>query len=307
MSEHYYKQQRGLSKYYHLMRPHTLTASFVPVVVGTACAMLFTEINWLLFFAMLIASLLIQAATNMFNEYFDYKKGLDDHESIGIGGAIVRNGMSPNAVFNLAVTFYVIAALIGLYITIQSSWWILLIGTICMAVGYLYTGGPFPISWTPFGEIFAGFFMGYVIIMITFFIQTGHIHYVPMLFSIPISFNIGLLNMANNIRDREKDKKSGRKTFTILFGKSFSIIVMTLLYIFDFVLILWIIFFKPIGSLWMLIVFISIPLVIKAVKQFNRGSTPPELMPAMATVGKFNTIFGFLLGIAIILTAITGI
>ncbi len=43
---------------------------------------------------MLLACLLIQAATNMFNEYYDYKKGLDDHESVGIGGAIVRNSIS---------------------------------------------------------------------------------------------------------------------------------------------------------------------------------------------------------------------
>ncbi len=44
-----------------------------------------------------------------------------------------------------------------------------------MAVGYLYTGGPFPISWTPFGELFSGVFMGMFIIVIAFFIQTGNI------------------------------------------------------------------------------------------------------------------------------------
>ena len=61
---------------------------------------------------MLLASILIQAATNMFNEYFDYKRGLDDHTSVGIGGAIVRNGMSPKSVYNLAIAFYVIAVIL---------------------------------------------------------------------------------------------------------------------------------------------------------------------------------------------------
>ena len=48
----------------------------------------------------------------------------------------------------------------------NSSFWLLPIGLVCMAVGYLYTGGPFPISWTPFGELFSGVFMGMFIRMV---------------------------------------------------------------------------------------------------------------------------------------------
>lgn len=117
---------------------------------------------------MLFACLLIQAATNMFNEYYDFKKGLDDHESVGIGGAIVRNGMTPQHVLRLAIIFYIIAAILGLYLAIQSSFWLIPVGLLCMAIGYLYTGGPFPISWTPFGELFSGVFMGMIIIVIAF-------------------------------------------------------------------------------------------------------------------------------------------
>ena len=74
-----YQQYSTVRKYWHLMRPHTLTASIVPVLVGTATAKLFLlgsqdRIKFSLFLAMLIACLLIQAATNMFNEYYDFKK-----------------------------------------------------------------------------------------------------------------------------------------------------------------------------------------------------------------------------------------
>ncbi|HDI6812585.1 1,4-dihydroxy-2-naphthoate polyprenyltransferase, partial [Staphylococcus aureus] len=87
-----YQQYSTVKKYWHLMRPHTLTASVVPVLVGTAASKIYflgseDHIKISLFIAMLLACLLIQAATNMFNEYYDYKKGLDDHESVGIGGA----------------------------------------------------------------------------------------------------------------------------------------------------------------------------------------------------------------------------
>ena len=88
-----------------------------------------------------------------------------------------------------------------------------------MAIGYLYTGGPIPISWTPFGELFSGLFMGMIIILLAFFIQTGNVNGFVVWISLPIVITIGLINMANNIRDRVKDKASGRKTLSILLGK----------------------------------------------------------------------------------------
>ncbi|CAD2074187.1 1,4-dihydroxy-2-naphthoate octaprenyltransferase [Jeotgalicoccus aerolatus] len=297
----------GFKKYLMLTRPHTLTASFVPVFVGTASVLLFADIRWGMFFLMLIATILIQSATNMFNEYYDFKRGLDSHESVGIAGAIVRNGMSPRLVLTIALIFYGIAAVIGIIITINSSWWILVIGAVSMAVGYLYTGGPVPISWTPFGEIFAGFFMGTVIIMITFSIHTGTLHVFPLLMSIPPAITIGLLNMANNIRDRKKDKESGRKTYVILVGKPIAVMTAAVLLIFSYVFLIYITFFTSMGSLFLLIPLLSIPLAMKTIMLMKKGDTPPELIPAMASMGKLNTIMGLLLTIGLIIYGITGI
>lgn len=297
----------GFKKYLMLTRPHTLTASFVPVFVGTASVILFADIRWGMFFLMLIATILIQSATNMFNEYYDFKRGLDSHESVGIAGAIVRNGMSPRLVLTIALIFYGIAAVIGIIITINSSWWILIIGAISMAVGYLYTGGPFPISWTPFGEIFAGFFMGTVIIMITFYIHTGTLHVFPLLMSIPPAITIGLLNMANNIRDRRKDKESGRKTFVILVGKPFAVMTSAALLLFSYIFLIYIAFFTAMGSVFLLIPLLSVPLAIKTIMLMRKGDTPIELIPAMASMGKLNTIMGLLLTIGLIIYGVTGV
>lgn len=306
-----YQQYSTVKKYWQLMRPHTLTAAVVPVLVGTATSKIFilgseNKLNLSLFLAMLIACLLIQAATNMFNEYYDFKKGLDDHTSVGIGGAIVRNGMSPKLVLNLAIAFYIIAAILGIFIAIQSSFWLLPIGLVCMAVGYLYTGGPFPISWTPFGELFSGIFMGMIIILISFFIQTGNLQSLVVWISIPIVITIGLINMANNIRDRVKDKESGRKTLPILLGKNNSIRFLALMYIVAYVLVIYITFFQPGGSIFFLLVLLSFPMPIKAVRRFKKNDTPQTMMPAMAATGKTNTFFGLLYALGIYISAILG-
>ncbi|MHD0398150.1 1,4-dihydroxy-2-naphthoate polyprenyltransferase [Staphylococcus simulans] len=306
-----YQEFSTVRKYWLLMRPHTLTAAVVPVLVGTATAKLFLlgsedHLKFSLFIAMLLACLLIQAATNMFNEYYDFKKGLDDHTSVGIGGAIVRNGMSPKLVMNLAIAFYVIAALIGLFIASQSSYWLIPIGILCMAVGYLYTGGPFPISWTPFGELFSGVFMGLIIILIAFFIQTDNLQGYAVWISIPIIITIGLINMANNIRDRVKDKASGRKTLPILLGKTNSIRFMALMYIIAYVWVIYTVFFVPGGSLFYLLVLFSFPFPVKAIRRFKKNDTPADMMPAMAATGKTNTVFGLLYALGIYISALLG-
>lgn len=165
--------------------------------------------------------------------------------------------MSPKLVMNIAIAFYIIAALLGIFLAIQSSFWIIPVGIICMAIGYLYTGGPMPISWTPFGELFSGLFMGMIIIVLSFFIQTGNVQGYAFWISIPIVITIGLINMANNIRDRVKDKESGRKTLPILLGKRASIIFMAAMYIVAYVFVIFTALFRAPGSLFYLLVLLS--------------------------------------------------
>lgn len=289
--------------WWNLLRPHTLTAAFVPVFIGTAYALQVEgaqKIDLPLFFMMLLACILIQAATNMFNEYFDYKRGLDHEGSVGIGGTIVREGVSPKTVLYLGYSFFAVSMLLGVYICMHSSWWIALVGLICMTAGYLYTGGPVPIAYTPFGELTAGFFMGYVIIAISFFIQTGSVLPEVIFLSIPAAILIGAILLSNNIRDLDGDKENGRKTLAILIGRNNAIRLLAAMFIvaYGWTVALAI---TGIASFWLFVVFLSVPKPIAAVKGFIGKSAPIEMMPAMVATAKTNTIFGFLFAIGLLL------
>src|SRR5699024_9707950 len=169
-----------------------------PVFVGTMYAYIVEQVFHLcLFSAMMIAALLIQAATNMFNEYYDYVLGLDTEKSVGIGGTIVRDGVAPKTVLRLGFIFFGIAMLLGVYICMQTTWWIAVIGLASMAIGYLYTGGPFPISYTPFGELTSGLLMGTVIMAITYYIQTFNVTKEIVFISFPIALFIGAIMLSN--------------------------------------------------------------------------------------------------------------
>lgn len=287
--------------WWQLMRPHTLTASFVPVTLGTVIAYQITPIKFDLFFAMLIASILIQAATNMFNEYYDYKRGLDNEESVGIGGTIVREGVHPKVILNLALTFIALSVLLGIYICSNSNWWIALIGSISILIGYLYTGGPIPISSTPFGELLSGLFMGINIILISFYIQTGTITLTSVLISIPTTILIGAINLSNNIRDLDGDKEFGRRTLPILVGRKNAIRILAVSFAVSYLWIFALILFANLSP-WLLIVFLSTPKAYQAVKKFIGKTIPLEMMPAMKATAQTNTFFGFLLSIGFIIS-----
>ena len=296
-------EKDGFHVWWRLLRPHTLTASFVPVFIGTMAALLEGPIHIGLFIAMLVASILIQSATNMFNEYYDYVRGLDHEGSVGIGGTIVRDGVSPKTILNLAILFFGIAILLGFYISFTSSWWVAVIGVVGMIIGYLYTGGPLPIAYTPFGELFSGFLMGTVIIGISYFIQTLTITKEIIFISIPVAIFIGAILLANNIRDLDNDKESGRRTLAILLGRKQAIQFLGLMFLIAYALTA-IYIINDILPIWSVITFLSTFKAIEVIKKFQGKTKPIEMMPAMVATGKTNTIYGFLLGLSLLLEKI---
>lgn len=171
--------------------------------------------------------MLIQAATNMFNEYYDYKLGLDNEHSVGIGGTIVRHGVQPKTIMMIALSFYAIAMLLGIYICASTSWWLAAVGLVCMLIGFLYTGGPYPIAYSPFGEIVSGAVMGMGIVLIAFYIQTLSVTLDAVLLSVPSMILVGAIMLSNNIRDIVGDTEGGRKTLAILVGRDNAISVLS--------------------------------------------------------------------------------
>ncbi|WP_433750068.1 1,4-dihydroxy-2-naphthoate polyprenyltransferase [Falsibacillus pallidus] len=286
--------------WWQLTRPHTLTASFVPVLIGTILALFYSRFHFFLFLAMMLACLFIQIATNLFNEYYDFKRGLDTKDSVGIGGAIVKGELKPGTILNAALLLYGLSILLGVYICMNSSWWLAMVGLAGMAVGYLYTGGPLPIAYTPFGEVLAGLFMGSMFILISFFIQTGFVSRESILISVPVAILVGAINMGNNIRDLEGDREFGRKTLAILIGPKGAVVILAGMFIAAYAGIIGLVIWDA-ASPWLLIVLLSFKKPIDAVKGFKGRTSAKEMMAAMKATAQTNTIFGFLICIALLI------
>lgn len=279
---------------WRLLRPFTLTASMVPVLIGTGMALTQGHFHTDLFLSFLIASILIQAATNMFNEYFDFKRGLDTDQMVGIAGTIVRDGVRPKTVLRLAWIFIVISFLLGVYICATTSWWIALIGTLCMCVAYFYSGGPKPLAYTPFGELAAAVAMGPVIVLLAYFVQAGTLTTQATLTSIPIGLLIGAILLGNNIRDMDQDKLGGRRTLVILLGRRRGRFLFASIFAVAYIVVLALIALQWL-TLWALLVLLTVPSAIYVVKLYYRYTEPKQLHPAVKGTAVLLFRFGALM------------
>ena len=290
-----------LKEFFMCTRPHSYPASIAPVLFGATYALGYeSKFSILKFILFLLACLLIQAATNLFNEYYDYKHGLDKVDSEGISGSIVKGNLSPKEVMVGALVLYALAFVLGLILTFMTSIYVLLVGLVCMLAGYFYTGGKYPIAYSPFGEVVSGFFMGTVIISLSFYFQTGYVNADIIVVSLPLFIMIGAILLANNIRDLDNDKESGRRTYAILVGRNNAIKTMAISFIVVYLLNVLFIVTKY-ASWWNLLVFVTIPLAINIIKDFSANNHTKTMAPYMVLTAKLTIFVGFIMSLANIL------
>lgn len=290
-----------LKEFFMCTRPHSYPASIAPVLFGATYALGYeSKFSILKFILFLLACLLIQAATNLFNEYYDYKHGLDKIDSEGISGSIVKGNLSPREVMVGALVLYALAFILGLILTFMTSLYVLLVGLVCMLTGYFYTGGKYPIAYSPFGEVVSGFFMGTIIISLSFYFQTGYVNTDIIVVSLPLFIMIGAILLANNIRDLDNDKESGRRTYAILVGRNNAIKTMAISFIVVYLLNILFIITKY-ASWWNLLVFVTIPLAIKIIKGFSANNHKTTMAPFMVLTAKLTIFVGFIMSLANIL------
>ncbi|MBI2166369.1 MAG: UbiA family prenyltransferase [Chloroflexi bacterium] len=178
-------------------RPLTLTASATPVLVGTALAATQGPIDWLLFSLALVGAVLIQAGTNLADEYIDHRRTGGAAKFPAPHKVIQRGLLAPRAVLAGAVLSFAVSAAMGLYIVSQVGWPILLVGILSILAGYLHSSGPFPLGHWALGELTVFLFMGVVIVMASYFVQAQEITWPGFWSSLPIAFLVTAILQCN--------------------------------------------------------------------------------------------------------------
>ena len=170
------------------------------------------------------ATLAVDMGTTGFNSYFDWYRNVDDPRfNREEGKVIVHEGVSPGAALGASVLCYAAAAGLGLALALLMgpAWpWLLMAGAFCMLAGFLYSGGPRPLSSTPLGELFAGGFLGSALFLIGVSVLSGEIDGHAALASLPQALFIAAILSVNNACDFEGDSAAGRRTLAISLGRA---------------------------------------------------------------------------------------
>lgn len=228
-------------------RPKTLPAAIVPVWVGCVLAWKLTgKFDLLLALCTVGGAVAIQIATNFFNDAIDSLKGADTAQRLGPTRVTAAGLMKPATVMKIATAFLLLAAIFGAVLIQARGWPILAIGVPSLLLAYGYTGGPFPLAYRGLGELFVIGFFGIIAVTGTVFVQTGEWHREGLLLGFQIGLLSAILISINNLRDRDEDTRSGKRTLAVRFGPKFAVATIWLeVKIAAFVGLAWIAFGHP--------------------------------------------------------------
>ncbi|MBU3827994.1 MAG: prenyltransferase [Candidatus Lactobacillus pullistercoris] len=258
-----------LSVFLELIEIKAKTASVIPFLLGMCFSTYYYhQVNWLLAFVFFIAMFLFNMVVDMFDNYCDYyhadSKSYQEKTNI-----IGRENISPKLVLALIIAFSLVSALLGLWLVKEAGLPVLYMGIFCFAIGYLYSFGPHPISSLPLGELASGFTMGFMIALLSVYLNSYQVFEwnwatIGQIFLVALADELWISNLmlTNNLCDAQEDEDNHRTTIIHFIGKKVGLIALSVKNILAFIII-WLLPFLGLAPKTVWLTVIIVPFVYK--------------------------------------------
>ncbi len=296
-------QHLTVSLAWQLAAPHTWAAALTPVIVSYIfCAITYSgHMNLINALLLLVISALMQSAVNVFDDYFDYKRGtdtLDNSSEDAFDAVLVYNHLNPKSVLALGIGYLALAGILGIYLTIITGWMLLVIGVIGAIIVVAYSGGKTPISHLPIGEFVSGFVMGGLIPLACCYVLSGILEPRVLLVALPCMIGIGMILFTNNTCDIDKDAAAQRKTIAVLLRyKKAKLVYHIAVYVWLLSIVILIGVFYPAGSPLVLLMLLTAYPTLRAL--LNNPLVPQSRDGAMAQITSLNVILSVFYALAL--------
>jgi 1,4-dihydroxy-2-naphthoate octaprenyltransferase len=280
-------------------RPRTLTAAIVPVVVGTAVAVRDGVFNPWVALAALFSAVMIQIGTNLANDLFDFKKGVDTHTRLGPTRVTSAGLLTPGEVEIGMWVVFGLAAASGLYVIVAGGWPILVIGVASILAGIAYTAGPFPLGYNGLGDLAVFIFFGLVAVMGTYYAQARAMTLDAGLAAVPVGVLTTAILVVNNVRDADTDREAGKRTVAVLLGRGAARAEYAVLLILAYAvpLALWLL---RGASAWALLPLLTLPVAVPLARVVLT-TEGPALNRALVGTAQLLAFYGVLFALGIVL------
>jgi 1,4-dihydroxy-2-naphthoate octaprenyltransferase len=277
-----------------------LSATIVPILLGTAVAGWDNGFNWWVFLLTLVGGCVVHLAINVFNDVYDFQSGADEANvtptQFSGGSRVILYGLlSERTMALLAWGFYALGFAIGIVLAATRGWDLLWLGLAGLLVGFFYTAPPVKLVHRGLGEIavFAGF--GPIMTLGAYYVQAREYTWEPFLISIPVGILIALVLYVNEVPDTPGDAAAGKRTLPVRFSKEAIIngYIAAVAAAFAVILVLPFLDVTPWPTL---IALLAAPLALPVVRALREAYDKPYvLMPAMGKNIQLHLVTGMLL------------
>lgn len=284
-------------------RPFTLTATLSPILVGTAVAFYDGSFHPGRFLLTLFSSLFLQIGANYFNEYFDYRYGLDSLESLGASTVIYRQEMTAVQVLSGGIGSFAIAAVLGAVLILLVGPIILVFGLIGMTIAYFYSARPFKFATRGLGDILVYLAMGFLMTWGAYYVQLPRWSWHAFAASVPVGLLVtAILNM-NNVRDYQDDLAVHKRTLPVRFGQRFGQRFHAVLLTDSYLAVSLFVIFRvlPLASL---VVWISFPLALSNVRTVLAATDRRTFALGIKRTAQLHLQFGLMLALGVLVAAV---
>jgi 1,4-dihydroxy-2-naphthoate octaprenyltransferase len=296
----------GLRTWAMAARPRTLPAALAPVLVGSAAAWAaFADpgesFSWWRFVAAMVGAIFIQIGTNLANDYSDAKRGADTVDRLGPVRVTAAGLVAPRRVLHATWAAFGVAALAGLYLTIEVGPEILAIGILSIAAGVLYTGGPKPYGYEGLGEVFVFVFFGLVAVNGSYYVQLERLDWLPFGLSLAVGCLSTAILVVNNVRDVDTDRRAGKRTLAVRIGRERTRRLYAALLASAFGVVVASVILG--ASAWLLLGLLAAPLARPPLAAVMTRTDGPALNGALAGTGALLAAFSLLLSAGLLIAA----
>ncbi|WP_226006454.1 1,4-dihydroxy-2-naphthoate polyprenyltransferase [Natrinema salinisoli] len=285
-------------------RPQTLPAAAAPIIVGTGLAVhegVFAPLPALFAF---VGAALIQIGTNFANDYYDAIKGADTEDREGFTRVTQSGLISPEQVKLATFVTFGLAIITGTYLVYIGGLPILIVGLVSVFCGWAYTGGPYPLGYHGLGDLFVFVFFGLVAVTGTYYVQAAAVLAEPLTTAIPVgtltrdavaaSLPVAGISTAilvvNNIRDKETDAGTGKRTLAVRLGYRWSRLEYVSLLALAYVVPLWFWAAAGLGP-GVLLPLVTLPYAAMIARTVCTRTDGEALNPALEGTGKLLAIY----------------
>jgi 1,4-dihydroxy-2-naphthoate octaprenyltransferase len=291
-----------ISVWLRVIRVRFLLASIIAVSVGLALH--WSQNGSLDYFDVILTFagvLALHASVDLLNDYWDFKRGIDTKTTrtkmSGGTGVLPEGLLKPSSVYRAGVVFLIIGSLIGSYFVIMDGILIAIILGFAILSIYFYST---KIVDSGLGEFFVAV-KGSMIVMGTFFIQSGEVTVESILAGIVIGTLSSLVLFIASFPDHDADKSKGRKTLVIVVGKEKAIKLFWLFPLVSYVVILIGVSVNLFPFL-SLISLLSFPLMIKSGLGLQKNyDAIDNLVPFMSSTLQFSRLTGILFALSFLI------